>query len=224
MRILQSLVSAWIKLTLSPVFEAMQRGDLQSVESLVQRRRHLLATDEWGFTAFMIATRDGHTDLALRMLELGASAHHVSKAGATPLGVAALAGDTRVGKALLERGVDPNTAETDPDGAYVSMTPLMWASNRRHPQFAKLLLKAGADVNRVNGQNQTALMFADDGTPDSNAVLDVLLRARPNLQISDWRGRTIIDEAKARAKNSGRNEMKHLIALHFPEFANEMQA
>lgn len=197
---------------------------MQAVESLIHNRRHLLAEDEWGFTAFMIAIRDGRTDLALKMLELGSLPQHISHSGSTPLGIAAMAGDTRIGTALLEQGVDPNTTESDPDKAFINMTPLMWASSRRHSQFAEILLKAGADVNSVNGQNQTALMFADDGTKESNAVLAVLLRARPNLKISDWRGRTIIDEAKSRATNSGKNEMKKLIAEHYPEFSNELQA
>jgi hypothetical protein len=93
----------------------------------------------------------------------------------------------------------------------------MWATNRRHVAFVELLLESGADINKTNGAGQTAVMFADNGKPETLAVLEALLKKKPDIHIRDWRGRNLVDEALSRSSNSGRHEMKALLNRYFPE-------
>lgn len=204
-------------MTRARVFDALEAGDLDLVGKLTSSVNGIHATDEWGATLLMNATRDGHTALALQTIAVGADVNHVSMSGGRPLGVAAMAGDVAVGRALLDAGADANAEETDPDGTSAKMTALLWATNRRHVEFVELLLEHGADINKVNGASQAAVMFAADGTPESNTVLEALLKRRPDIHVRDWRGRNLIDEADARAVNSNSPEMKALLKRYFPD-------
>ena len=69
--------------------------------------------------------------------------------GDTPLHVAAVSGDVRVGKILLDAGADPNV-----HGEYGN-TPLHEAVGQKQHEFVKLLLARGASKELRNEDGQT---------------------------------------------------------------------
>ena len=96
------------------------------------------------------------------------------------------------------------------------MTPLMWAANRRFVDIVQLLIDSGADLNKVNGNNTTAIMYVTSGSEKDLEVFKVLIKHKPNIEIMDWRDRNVIDEARDRFKNSSKPQMKELIEANYP--------
>jgi Ankyrin repeats (3 copies) len=75
--------------------------------------------------------------------------------GQTDLIVAASRGDVATVNALLARGVDPNQADER-----TGLTPLTQSSLYGHVEVVRLLLRAGADLNRASKDGLTALTQA----------------------------------------------------------------
>jgi ankyrin repeat protein len=75
--------------------------------------------------------------------------------GDTPLHLAAVSGDIRVGKILLDAGADPNIR-----GEYGD-TPLHQAVGQKHYDFVKLLLTRGASKELRNDDGQTPVDLAN---------------------------------------------------------------
>lgn len=201
----------------SPVFSAIEKGNLEKAKKHLDKPT-LHSVDKWEATPLMYAIRYGYKELALEMIKLGSNVNHLaSKSGATPLSVAAMNGNVEVGKALINYGANIDFAPIDPEGLHSEMTPLMWAASRNFTAFVELLLERGADVNKVNSQNETALMFASKGTPEQVEIFELIIKRKPDLTIKDWRGRTIIDEAKSRSTNSNKHEMKNVISKYYPD-------
>ena len=101
-----------------------------------------------------------------------------------PLVEAARAADADAVRALLDRQVDVNTAETD------GTTALHWAAYKGDVETAQLLLDAGADVETPNryGVTPLALAAGRGSTPIVEALLDA--GADPNTTLPE--GETVL--------------------------------
>ncbi|MCD2166991.1 hypothetical protein, partial [Comamonas koreensis] len=53
--------------------------------------------------------------------------------------------------------------------------------------------------------------------PESLEALDILCAYRPDIHKKDWRGRSVVREAKGREKNAGQPEMREILERHFPD-------
>lgn len=93
----------------------------------------------------------GDEDLTKHLLQRGADIDELDSHGrATPLGVAADAGNTNIVRLLIERGANVNKA-----------CPLYYAAQKGHLQIAKMLLDAGAEPNRFRiGKTPSPLLAA----------------------------------------------------------------
>ena len=139
--------------------------------------------------ALLDAIREGATDAALSLLDLGAPVESENAKGCTPLILATQKGNSRIVMELLQRGASPNAttvtgttavlqaahfghldilrALLDKGGVrlmevanYKHTTPLMRASQEGHLDVVRLLLDKGALVNRRNQVQMTSLMLA----------------------------------------------------------------
>ena len=121
----------------------------------------------------------------------------VDMTGQTPFLRAALAGDLRVMRLLLEHGADPNMS------TYEGTTPLMvaagvtWAFSETYDEGAESLLEAvrlthalGNDVNAVNSMGLRAIHGA--ANRGSNAIISYLAENGALLNVTDNEGRTPI--------------------------------
>jgi uncharacterized protein len=130
--------------------------------------------------------------------------------GATPLLRAAKAGDTEAIQVLLAKGADPKLATKS------GMTPIMAGAGlgtkeedttgRKKTEAEaiasiKLCLDAGADVNAINLQGDTALHGAAQKGYDQ--VVQFLADQGAKLDIKDKRGRTPLDAANGLMGNGG---------------------
>jgi uncharacterized protein len=130
--------------------------------------------------------------------------------GATPLLRAAKAGDTEVVKLLLAKGADPKLSTK------FGMTPVMAAAGlgtkeedttgRKKTEAEaiaaiELCLAAGADVNAVDNQGDTALHGA--AQKGSDQVVQYLADHGAKLDVKDKKGRTPLDAANGLMGNGG---------------------
>ena len=113
--------------------------------------------EEFGATALMWATHDGHAETVLILLEAGVdvNAHDTHpEFGGTALMKAAAAGQVEVADLLLTAGAEPDAVDV------WGTTALMKAVWRGHAVVAGRLLQAGADPAIVDDEGKTALDYA----------------------------------------------------------------
>jgi ankyrin repeat protein len=114
-----------------------------------------------GMTPLHFAVRQGHTDVALALLDAGVDVNQIKSGDhASPLLIATVNGHFDLGVKLLERGADPNIAGENGVAPLYAVINLKWAQEAGYPQpwaqldqrigyldYLKLLLEKGADPN-----------------------------------------------------------------------------
>ncbi len=134
-------------------------GNLAQVRTLLAHGADINTTQQNGWTALMLAARDGHVRVAQYLIAHGADIHRRSvlynDVDAFMLSVEN--GSLPLIKLLIARGVDVN--ETDDTGSTVLMqvggNGNLSAS--RQIQIIKILLHAGANINARDKAGDTAL-------------------------------------------------------------------
>lgn len=119
-----------------------------------------------GGTALHVASKHGHSEIVLLLLDHAAKVDAQCGDSITPLHIAAREGHTKVAEVLLARG-----ATVDAQDRY-KRTPLHTAASEGHAGVAEVLLSRGADVNARDEDKRTPLHgAADRGYPE---VIEVL--------------------------------------------------
>ena len=156
--------------------DAVKRGDLQTVRSLVQRRANVAGTEADGTTALHWAARGSHLDIARELVKAGAPVSASTRYGVTPLALAAETGSLPMVDLLVGAGANVNAAS--PDGE----TVLMIAARTGILEVVDRLLAAGADVQaRETFRGETALMRA--AAENHAAVVTRLAKAKADLDV-----------------------------------------
>ena len=142
-------------------------------------------------------------DVAAVLLEAGADVNTLSPTGRTPLHeAAASASHPAVIEVLVAAGADVNARD---DNGYGPLHSAAWYN--RHPEITAALIAAGADLNAWDPENYgTPLLMAvyRGGlrsfsrrwpTDFSSSVVEVLVRAGADLELTGESGRTALHEA-----------------------------
>ena len=126
-------------------------------------------------SALMDSLRRGNRNAFEKLLrENPKAAKGQGTGGSTPLMVAALYGDTRATKLLLDLGADPNTRND------AGATALIWAVDE--PEATRLLLEHGADPNARSADGVTPLLLAASRL-GSGDVVTLLLDHGAKLEV-----------------------------------------
>lgn len=182
---------------------------------------------------FNVHDVDGNTPVSLAIisnseilldlcLSHGASAQSGNPADGPPLTRAILANQGATPLVLLKYGANPNSRDIPNRGTCSSfagtwkmshLTPLMccMVSHGQIPftSLADSLIKYRADVNAVDDEGRTALMWAIITSQDSTEMVKTLLLAGARVELRAHNGDSAIDLAKKRAralKGSGNHE------------------
>jgi ankyrin repeat protein len=115
-----------------------------------------------GWTALMVASREGRADLVKMLVARHAVVDLRNKTGRTALAVAAAKGDADVARILLDDGADANAPDDD------GRTPLMYAAAEGNLDVVRLLLQRGARVADKDHSGKTAMQLA---RPEAKAEL-----------------------------------------------------
>lgn len=112
-----------------------------------------------GNTPLQVAVRSQSFPCAQLLLRHGADVSTSNKKGWTLLDEASFRDDTKIVKALLEAGANPNTHSATHKGVS-GISPLMSAASEGCLEACKMLIQAGADAHMVNSRNETAYVMA----------------------------------------------------------------
>jgi len=157
-----------------PLIEAVKRGDVATVRSLLKQKVDANATEPDGTTALHYAADRGDVQVVDALLVAGAAFNSPNRFGATAFGLASAKGFAPVMELLLQAGEDAK--------AIVGGEPvLMMAARSGSVDAVKLLLAGGADPNvQEPTRNQTALMWAS--SEGHTAVVKTLTEAGADVK------------------------------------------
>lgn len=156
------------------LIQAIETGDIDQVRRVLTGGAVVNARTRAGLTALSVAVIRGYEDIALLLIEKGASLDARDKSGDrdnqhpgnSPVHYAAIYGRTRVLQAMLDRGVSPNLRDRN------GRTLLMLAVENGHHDTVRLLLERGADPNARSALGETALEIAQRrGDPETVRLL-----------------------------------------------------
>lgn len=161
---------------------AVRRGDLQGTRLALQHGYDPnKATDDALWTPLWVAACFGNSEITRLLLDAGANADAVTRSGSTAVREAALLGSVGVLTLLIERGVD---LEVCPHNTLD--TPLICAAAKGHSEAAKLLLRAGANVNAQQHGGWAPLHYALQGR--NEGMVREILQYSPDSNISTATG------------------------------------
>lgn len=149
-------------------------------------------TEHAGQTALLSAVAEGSgggADAVLTLLANGADPNVRDARGATPLHHAASASDPALSAALIDAGAALDALDRE------EWSPLAVACATGNWRIARLLLERGARIEPEGGRS--ALLAAAGGEDDAAGV-ELLLRYKARLDVSDAQGRSALGIACAR--------------------------
>ena len=136
------------------IHDAAVKGDVNRVKALIEAGGDFEAADHHGDTPLWLAMDSNQAEVAMFLLESGAS-YTGGRFDKYPLlHSAAAKGYDEIVQWLLKKGVAPDLRDAS------KMTALHWAVRNKQTGTATLLLDAGADVNAEDASECTALVYA----------------------------------------------------------------
>jgi uncharacterized protein len=161
------------------IFLAAQNNDKDLMIEALKTTSVDLPGENEGYTALMIASNYGFSDMVELLLKSGANVNAQTTGGMTALALSISPKEeeaARIVSQLLAAGADVNLASGGGN------TPLMEAAYQGNTTVLKVLLKAGADVNRKNQYAETALMTTLVGG-DEPEIIRLLLEAGADKEL-----------------------------------------
>lgn len=191
---------------MNELFDAIRRGDVAAVKSLVDRDPSAASARLTGVSAVLTALYHGQTELVRLLVDRGASVDfpeacalgHLDRVqtmlaanpslldarsadGFPPLGLAIFFRHPDVAKYLIERGADVNAVANNAQ----RVAPVHAAAAIRDVETMKLLLDRGADPNALQQMDVTPLHGAASRGDLEMAKLLLAHGARADAKMSD---------------------------------------
>ena len=156
----EKTVTPALKSATDPVSEEALRkaaldGNIDQVNSLLEKGTKVDAPDTDGHTALMFAAFNGHSDIILLLLDQGAVLDRRDLMGRTALLYASTGPFPETVKILLDKGATPNVVDSDEH-----FSPLMHAAAEGNLAVVKVLLEHGADLSLKDVDGDDAESFA----------------------------------------------------------------
>ncbi|MCL1469256.1 ankyrin repeat domain-containing protein [Argonema antarcticum] len=178
-------------LTPTSVYEAVYKGDVDTVRRYLEQGGNVNAKNKYGNTLLLWAAQNNRKDVAELLIAKGADVNAKNKDGNTLLLWAAWYNWKEVAELLIAKGADVNAKNKD------GYTLLLWAAQNNSKEVAELLIAKGADVNaKYNAKNKegyTLLHWAAQN--NSKDVAELLIAKGADVNAKDKDGRTPLLQA-----------------------------
>lgn len=148
------------------LLDAVKDGNIETLQTLLEKGADVNAKDEYNTTALMWASQKSYAEVVQALLAKGV--YDVT----APEWVSEKSYDERVQvllQTLLVNGADVNAKDNG------GMTALMYASQRGRPEVVQTLLVNGADVNVKTNDDWTTLRLAKER--GSSEVVQLLINS-----------------------------------------------
>jgi ankyrin repeat protein len=163
--------------------EAVKRGDVNAVRSLLSQHVDANVSEADGSTALHVAAQRDNLEIADLLIAAGANVKAATRYNITPLALACTNGNAAMIESFLKAGADPNSASEQ------GQTALMTAALTGKVDAVKVLLTHGADINAKEPiRGQTALMWA--ASEGNTGAVELLIEFGADLKIKSKGGLT----------------------------------
>lgn len=204
-------------ITVTPLHVALTEGRVETARLLIAHGADVHARDSFGRTPLIVAIT--HCPSAIEpLLASGVDINEQTRFGPPLLAAARyqwlyprwrkMAPRENAVKFLLEKGADPNTRDSDGRNALMVMSmefrPVTSRGVRRDAMLVEdgnlvrligeSLLQAGCDINAVESNGRTPLMYA--ARYNRPTAVELLLKAGANIRAQDKDGMTALDLAR----------------------------
>lgn len=178
----------------TPLLAAVQQSRQRMVSDLIAAGADVNHANREGVTPVMAAAFEGDRRMLSALLDAGADPNAEDRHGKGALIYAAGRAFPAIVEVLLESGVDPDRVWGN------SLTALMWAAGHANDApapdgvaVARLLLGAGAGIDRQDDRGRTALMIASER--GHAQMVEFLAKAGADTGINDKTSATAWDLA-----------------------------
>jgi hypothetical protein len=173
------------------------------VKALLQKGAEVDAADAQGSTALQLAAGSGDLTSVRTLLERGADPNAKQRFGWTALMKSAGHGDLEIVRLLIAHNADVNAVSGPDDGRVKHgptvmgyLTPLHWAAVSGRDEIVRVLLDAGAKVDKPDVRGMTALMTAVSTDHASANMVRMFLQNGSDPSIKSEIGESTFDWAR----------------------------
>lgn len=167
--------------------------EVEGIAELIRAGANVNAQDDGGWTPLMCACSAGHVDKVRALLSSPAIEPNLTNdAGMTALHYACSKGRQELLSLLMQR----DDLIVDLQDKNSKLTPLMRAVIGHHPVCVQKLIQAGARLNLIDIEGNTALHHAIQEGQDNLAIM--LVEAGASTDIKNREGDTPLKHASAR--------------------------
>ena len=138
---------------------AAGRNDLAAFRQLLAAGADVNAADASRDTAFLIASRSGHTEIVRAALAAGADLKKLNRYGSTALMGPAYRGHVETVRLLLRSPIDVHHVN-DLGWTALLEVIVLGQDGPAHQEIVRLLIAGGSDVNRTDRDGVSALQHA----------------------------------------------------------------
>lgn len=177
------------------LIRAAERGDLATLQRLLDAGVRVNERDGRGRNAVLAATQTGQVGAARLLIARGADVNAQDDIRDSAFLLAGARGHTEIVRLALQAGAD--FKRTNRYGG----TALIPACHYGHVETVRVLLGSGIDVDHVNDLGWTALLEAvilGDGGPRHTEIVRLLLERRADARIADRDGVSALAHAGRR--------------------------
>lgn len=165
---------------------AARHGDGEMAAALIDSGAEVNYVEpNFGQDALMIAVRSGKPSVVEALVKAGAELNHQNPAGPEPVWREPGAGGGSTGEGMIRSGVPPEGQRLAGTG---QMSALLYAARDGQTESARLLVKAGANLELAEFNGITALVMAIGN--DHHDIAQLLIDAGANVNVADWYGRS----------------------------------
>lgn len=183
MRLVDQLESMLVKYSSQPpVFNLAQSGDIDGVLACIEAGFEIDDRDADGRTLLMLASENGHAELASCLIERGANLASTlnGQDDRDSMALACTTGHVEVVRLLIDRGASVNKRYT----LTQNITALGLAANKGQVDVCRLLIDRGAEIEIATDSGRTALMLAlmNGASEAAELLLDYGANPDPDCQ------------------------------------------